>query len=177
VGKRSTSTFERRALDAYATPFEAVPPLIPQLNGIKRYLEPCCGEGELVEHLKALKPSLTCVGMSDVRFGLNALDLTQKDIAKSGAQMIISNPPWERISLHALIWHFCALGVPAWLLFDADWMHTKQAAVLMSMCSHIVSVGRVRWIRDSPYTGKDNASWFRFDGHHQGGTRFYGRQP
>ena len=177
MGKRSTSIFERRALDAYATPFEAVPPLIPHLAGIKRYFEPCVGDGDLIQHLQSLKPSLACVGQADVRFGLNALDLTKADLERSQAQMIISNPPWERTTLHALIWHFCALGVPAWLLFDGDWAHTRQAAVLMSMCSHIVSVGRVKWIRDTPYTGKDNAAWYRFDGHHAGGTRFYGREP
>ena len=35
---------------------------------------------------------------------------------------------------------------PTWLLFDADWAHTKQAAPYLRHCSHIVSVGRVHWM-------------------------------
>ena len=52
---------------------------------------------------------------------------------------------------------------PTWLLFDADWMHTKQSAPLMPYCRAIVSVGRLKWIPDSAMTGKDNAAWYLFD--------------
>jgi hypothetical protein len=53
--------------------------------------------------------------------------------------------------------------MPTWLLFDADWMHTRQSAPFMPHLRKIVSVGRVKWIPDSPFTGKDNCCWYLFD--------------
>lgn len=173
VGKRSD--FARLAGDFYETPFEAALPLVSHLDRVGRYIEPCCGNGALVEHLAALKPELSLAAATDIRFGLDALTLTPEDIARQGVDAIITNPPWTRDILHALIGHFSDLA-PAWLLFDADWMHTKQAALSLTRCSHIVSVGRVRWIRDSANTGKDNCAWYRFHHAHQGPTRFYGRE-
>ena len=62
MGKRSD--FERLPRDFYPTPFEAVPPLIPHLNGIRRFAEPCCGDGRLVRHLESF--GLACVYAGDV---------------------------------------------------------------------------------------------------------------
>ena len=49
------------------------------------------------------------------------------------------------------------------MLFDADWMHTKQSTHYRDMLKKIVSVGRVEWIKDSKGTGKDNCCWYYFD--------------
>ena len=168
--------FERQPQDFYATPFEAAVPVIPFLDGIQRYIEPCSGDGDLVSHLGALKPEMVCAFASDLRFGFDALTLKATDVVRYGADAIISNIPWKREIMHPLIEHLSTL-TPTWLLFDADWMFTKQASGLLCRCSHIVAVGRVRWIRDSPHWGKDNAAWYRFHGQHSGPTRFYGRAP
>jgi hypothetical protein len=64
--------------------------------------------------------------------------------------------------------------LPTWLLFDADWKHTKQAIPYLSRLCTIVSVGRVRWIPGTPYTGKDNCCWYLFD-RSADITTFYGR--
>jgi hypothetical protein len=50
----------------------------------------------------------------------NALDI-------QAASMFITNPPWDRKVLHPLIEHLSSIA-PTWLLFDADWMHTKQSS-------------------------------------------------
>jgi hypothetical protein len=57
MGKRSS--FERREADFYPTPRAAVVPLIPYLRGIRRFAEPCAGDGDLVGHLEAA--GLRCV--------------------------------------------------------------------------------------------------------------------
>ncbi len=88
--------------------------------------------------------------------------------------VIITNPPWTRSILHPMIEHFSAMR-PTWLLFDADWVHTKQAAPYLPYLRKIVSVGRVKWIPDSPHTGKDNCAWHLFDQHAEGVTEFVGR--
>lgn len=64
--------------------------------------------------------------------------------------------------------------LPTWLLFDADWAHTKQASEYLKYCSKIVSIGRVKWIPDSKMTGKDNCAWYLFNKDPQE-IVFYGR--
>jgi len=64
--------------------------------------------------------------------------------------------------LHPLILHF-SKQAPTWLLFDADWIHTKQAVQYLPLCKKVVSIGRVKWIEDSKHTGKDNSCWYLFD--------------
>jgi hypothetical protein len=86
----------------------------------------------------------------------------------------ITNPPWDRDFLHPFIEHWLDI-CPTWLLFDADWMHTKQSAMYMTYCRKVVSVGRVKWIEDSKGTGKDNCCWYLFDAGGGFETHFHGR--
>lgn len=175
MGKRSA--FTRIEDDAYPTPFEAVLPLVPflEVEVITRFVEPCAGDGQLVEHLTSL--GYDCAFSGDQRSGWwNALGMTPQWFEDTCAEAIITNPPWTRDQLHPLILHLSLLA-PTWLLLDADWPHTKQAAPYLKQCSHIVAIGRVKWIANSPHTGKDNACWYRFDARHQTGPRFYGREP
>ena len=92
---------------------------------------------------------------------------------KCSADSFITNPPWDRSILHPLIMHLSDIA-PTWLLFDADWMHTRQSTEYMVRCSQIVSVGRVKWIPDSKMTGKDNCAWYLFE-RGAAATRFVGR--
>ncbi len=73
--------------------------------------------------------------------------------------------------LHPMI-EFFAPKFPTWLLFDADWPHTKQSKKYISMCSKIVSVGRIKWFGNM--TGKDNCAWYLF-GKESSSTEFFGR--
>ena len=166
MGKRSD--FERRPMDDYATPVKAVAPLKPFLGSVKRFAEPCSGDGALIAHLEAC--GLSCAFSGDLRRGFDALQITKWDV--EGCDAIITNPPWTRSLLHPMIDRFRRLK-PTWLLFDADWMHTKQASPYLPYCSDIVSVGRLKWIEGSKYSGKDNVAWFRFTVGEQR-TRFHG---
>ena len=163
MGKRSN--FERREADFYPTPFEAVPPLIPYLRGVKTFAEPCAGDGALVGHLESF--GLRCVYAGDIRNGQDALALDDY----GAADVIITNPPWSRDQMHRLIAHFQNIR-PTWLLLDADWAHIKQAAPFLPSCSDIVAIGRVKWFPGSKYTGKDNCAWYRFVANHAGGPIF-----
>lgn len=169
MGKRSS--FERRKNDAYQTPASAVVPLIPHLRGISTFAEPCAGEGKLIAALSSY--GRFCVFKGDIENGFDAI--TDPQILDCKFDAIITNPPWSRELLHPMITRFQSIA-PTWLLFDADWVHTRQAIPFIDQCSHIVSVGRVKWIEDSAFTGKDNASWYRFFCQHSGGPRFYARE-
>ncbi len=170
MGKRSS--FERKERDAYQTiDPRAVAKLLPHLRGIRTFAEPCAGEGYLVGQLQAA--GLICAYEGDIATGYDALVHPFDEDATFDA--IISNVPWDRPTLHAMIMRFQQMA-PTWLLFDADWCHTKQSAPFMDQCSHIVTVGRLKWIPGTKMTGKDPCAWFRFHSQHTGGPRFIGHE-
>jgi len=174
MGKRST--FERAPRDFYPTPAEAVAPLLPHLAPSTRFIEPCAGDGRLVDHLTAAGHRCVFAGdiepqRKDIECG-NALSLVTG--WRIAADAIVTNPPWGRADLHPLIGHLSAV-LPTWLLFDADWMHTKQSAPFIPYLHKIVSVGRVKWIPDSKMTGKDNCAWYLFDQTSEAPAQFIGR--
>ena len=203
MGKRSS--FPRKARDFYPTPVSAVTPLIPHLPERFTYIEPCSGDGALIRAIAGFKgvahdgkfcpileyasdispswrvrPLTELAGhkeeLPDCGHGFRAYIRDAFDIenADTNVDFFITNPPWSRDVLHPLIMHLSSIR-PTWLLFDADWMHTKQAAPYLLYCKKIVSVGRVKWIPDSPHTGKDNCCWLLFDSPTGRPTAFYGQ--
>ena len=178
MGKRSN--FARRPQDMYETPLDGALPLHGFLQDGLSYWEPCAGRGALIDHLSG---AATCMLATEKFPGCAALEpiyradcmTVRPGDLPSDIDGIITNPPWTRALLHPMIDLFSSL-LPTWLLFDADWAHTKQAVALTDRCSHIVSVGRLKWIPGSKHTGKDNCVWYRFDANHTGGPRFYPQQ-
>ena len=159
MGKRSN--FERRERDFYPTPYAAVLPLLPYLPANTQFCEPCAGDGALIDHLA--RHGHNCVTAGDIEPRHDDIDVQDAlQQTESNVDCFITNPPWTRDTLHPIIEHLSDIA-PAWLLFDADWSHTKQSALLMLRCRTIVSVGRVKWIADSKFSGKDNAAWHLFD--------------
>lgn len=170
MGKRSS--FERIPRDFYPTPHEAVVPLLAHLPSNADFVEPCAGDGRLAVHLQ--RHGLQCVCASDIEPrgpGIRKIDARQ---IVSGGTMFITNPPWDRKVLHSIIQNL-SRQAPTWLLFDADWMHTRQSAPFIPFLRKIVSVGRVKWIPDSPFTGKDNCCWYLFDQTGDQPAQFIGR--
>lgn len=172
MGKRSS--FERVERDFYPTPREAVLPLLPHLSEGLRFVEPCAGDGALIRHLAEV--GHICTFACDIEprgQGIERADALGTDW--TAAPTIITNPPWSRDVLHPMISHFSRFA-PAWLLFDADWMHTRHAAPYLPWLRRIVSVGRVKWIPDSAFTGKDNCCWYLFDQNSNTPAVFVGRE-
>lgn len=171
------SNFQRRASDKYLTPFAATVPLAPFLTPGHRFIEPCAGDGRLVRHIES--HGLTCVGAFDTE--PDSLLVRRGDALRDPlpeCDVVVTNPPWRRDLLHQMIDRFMR-HAPTWLLFDADWPHTSQRGEvqrLLRHCSHMVSVGRVRWIEGSKMSGKDNCMFYRFDINHTEGPRFYARE-
>mgnify|MGYP003653906268 CR=1 FL=1 len=176
MGKRSD--FARIPRDFYPTPESAVLPLLPHLEYGAAFVEPCAGDGALVQHLEAA--GMSCQWAYDIEPRADfvdqrdALAIDRDQCGGTSADYIITNPPWDRKLLHPMIEAF-SYAQPAWLLFDADWMHTKQSAPFTHLLRKVVSVGRVKWIPDSKMTGKDNCAWHLFDATSNGQTLFFGR--
>ncbi len=169
--KRASGKFKRNPRDFYATPYEAVLPLLPHLPLGTSYDEPCAGDGDLIGHL--IKHGHGCSWASDIN-GIHRI-FDAFSLTKCYGKMFITNPPWSRDVLHPLITHLSDIA-PTWLLFDADWMHTKQAIPFMLRLAKIVSVGRVSWMGNG-VSGFDNCCWYLFHEEVRDlyGTQFYGR--
>lgn len=172
MGKRSS--FERNERDYYPTPKAAVLPLLPHLTPRTLFIEPCAGNGALVDVL--VEAGHTRVLAFDIKPQRN--DVYESNALKwirggPNFEYFITNPPWDRSILHPLITHLTAQA-PTWLLFDADWVHTRQAVPYLHLLRKIVAVGRVKWIAGSPHTGKDNCCWHLF-AQGETPTQFYGR--
>ncbi|MEW2911432.1 class I SAM-dependent methyltransferase [Leisingera sp. JC11] len=177
MGKRSN--FKRRPQDKYRTfDMRAAAALAPHLRWGCRFWEPCAGAADLVRGLQSF--GAECVVATDISpecegvYRLDALAATAADVDATGVTDIITNPVWSRALLHAMIMHFSAMR-PTWLLFDADWMHTRQAAPYLPHLRKIVSVGRLIWIEGTNQTGKDNCAWYLFDQRGTGPIEFIGR--
>jgi hypothetical protein len=154
MSKRA-ATFERLKNDTYDTPAEAVAPLLPHLKPRTRYIEPCSGRGCLVQHLSAAGHIL--VKAYDL-----PVDATSHRYDVKGVDCAITNPPWSRPVLHAIIGNL-SWQLPTWLLVDWDWIATMQATPYLNQLRHVVVIGRVKWIEHSESTGKDNCCWCLFD--------------
>jgi len=133
---------------------------------VRTFAEPCCGDGALVNHLEGF--GLRCVYAGDIASGHDALALA----SYGEVDAIITNPPYRRPVMHALIDHFQRIA-PTWLLLELDWAATKQAVPYLISCSDIVPIGRFRWIAGRKHTGKENFGWFRFDARHVSGPVFH----
>lgn len=178
MGKRSS--FERVERDFYRT-FDprASKALEPFVKFGDMYVEPCAGDGALIKNLESI--GLSCSYAFDKEpqaDGIQKRDILADpgdiDMLTENVEWIITNPPWDRDLLHAMIPLFQSQR-PAWLLFDAGWMFTKQAKPFLGKCSKIVTIGRLKWIEGTTMSGKDDCCWYLFDKDHTGPTEFYGR--
>lgn len=174
MGKRSG--FERAAKDLYETPHKAVEPLLPHLAPRTRFIEPCAGPRKLISTLGAYLHD--CVSYSDAHQYYDddvILDATTTTYNVDNS-IFITNPPWTREILHKIIVNL-SNQAPTWLLFDADWLFTKQATPFLPRLRKVVAIGRVKWIEGSKNTGKDNCCWYLFDKPNEGNSiEFYGKQ-
>ncbi len=175
MGKRSD--FERREKDFYETPYAAAQPLLPHLDKNTKYIEPCAGNRKLISSLYMHD----CIGAYDISDYVdtqyvNFVDATEHNYGITGSSTIfITNPPWKRDILHKIIVNLSDQA-PTWLLFDADWLYTKQATPFLPRLRKIVVIGRVKWIEGSKNTGKDNCCWYLFDKPKEGNSiEFYGK--
>lgn len=175
MGKRSS--FDKMPRDLYPTwDPRAVAALLPHLSAGTRFVEPCAGDGTLIDQLVAAGHVCTYAfdiepQRGDIHLGDAAIELS----AGHGADCFITNPPWTRTILHPIIRNLSARR-PTWLLFDADWIHTKQAIPYLHLLRKVVSIGRLRWIEGTSHDGKDNCCWYQFTAAKHGPTQFYGRR-
>jgi len=156
---------------------KAVPTKLVEFIRGKTYAEPCYGNGDL-EGL--LTDVAACKWRSDIRETvgsskvLDALEVTKEDL--EGTDLIVTNPPFSKDVLLPLIDHFVSLK-PTWLLLPAGYMNNIYFGPYMKRCSRVVSIGRIKWFRDSKHTSTDDFCWYFWKKGATTDTRtiFYGR--
>ncbi|EHK57664.1 hypothetical protein [Allomesorhizobium alhagi] len=67
--------------------------------------------------------------------------------------------------------------VPDGAVVALAWAFTRQAHPFMANCSHIVVVGRLKWIPGSEHTGMESVAWYRFHAQHVDGPRLIPARP
>ena len=153
MGKRST--FPRVPQDAYSTPAEAVAPLLPHLEPGSRFFEPCAGQGQLIEHL--VNAGHICVGRCDLPTDAR----TWRDLSIESGMHLHNQPAVELAG--AARHHRQSLQSSAGVVVTRQRLGPHAAVDShLPRLQKIVSVGRLKWIEDSPHTSKDNAAWMLF---------------
>lgn len=173
------STFEKKPKDFYPTTDpKAIPPAFRAFIQGRRYAEPCCGAGDLVDLLADIaicrwESDVECRGAGKL---WDAMSLSKNELEK--CECIITNPPYTKEVLLPMIDKFISLK-PTWLLLPADLMHNKYFSDYMKKCSRVISVGRLCWF---PKEGKrvastENYAWYfwPYKATPDNETVFYGR--
>ncbi len=173
MGKRSR--FERNPRDFYRTwDPRAVEALLPHLKPRTRFASPCAGQLDLVRQLEAAGHHLywsSDIHGQEVTYTVSGVPVTRTVLAADAltltiplqmADCIIENTPWRRDILHPMIEHFIANSKYCWLLIDAGWAFTEQAAPYMYRCSDFVAMSRLKWIPDTKHDHTQDAAWYRF---------------
>ena len=181
MSKRADGKFEKIGKDFYPTPYKATIPLIKLIGSDFTFVEPCAGDGRLIDHLQSHGAECLAAYDSEPRRD----DIIFKDAREFhfmdlyGADYIITNPPWTRTKksgylLHTLIEVFANLN-PTWLLFDSGWANNISSSDLLEKyCQKILPIGRVAWFENG-IGGFDNCSWYLFGVNKSSGIEFIPR--
>lgn len=180
MSKRQNKT-KKIDKDFYPTPYKATLPLTKLIDTNFTFVEPCAGDGRLVEHLE--KQGAKCLAAYDIEprrdwvLPLDAREFWYGEL--HDADYIITNPPWTNTKeggylLNTLIETFAELA-PTWLLFYSDWANNVSSSELLTKyCEKILPIGRVSWFENG-VGGFDNCSWYFFDKNKTEGVYFIPR--
>ena len=138
-----------RDRDDWATPLRAVVPLLELLEPGTRFIEPCCGAGELVGHLESA--GHVCVASYDL-----PIDARTARYTVEPDTIFITNVPWRRRFEPNRIIANLSDQQPLWGLIYTDWLFTSHAVPYLPRVRVIAAIGRVKWIPDSESGGMEN---------------------
>lgn len=139
-------------------------------------IEPCAGSGDLIDQIKYLnwQRASDIEPTKDHIEQKNALSYTNEDLI--GIDYIVTNPDWDRKFLHPAIEHF-ASKIPTWFLIDAPWLFNKSSGYYVNKyLTDVVPIGRLKWIRNTTMSAKDDCIWACFRPDKSEPTRFFGRE-
>lgn len=169
MAKRILKTkHKKKARDFYATPIEAVWPLLPHLPSKIRFVEPNGGKASLILNLETYGHK--CVEAYDIKPQKHKWQgvIKQQDILdgkwkpKRKHDYIIGNPPFSAHLLLPMIRLFIQHS-PTWLLLPFDFLATVQGSEFEYNLVSVVVIGRIKWFSRSRYASVDNFCWYYFE--------------
>lgn len=162
------SNFKKSKRDFYATPPEALLPLLPHLKPKTRFVEPTAGRAHFILGLEA--HGHKCVEAYDLKPLKNTWKgvIQKRDILEGTWKprrkhdVIATNPPFTRKVMHRMITMFSDIS-PTWMLLEMDWLATKQSRQFKNRMVKVVVIGRIKWFPKSKSTGMENYVFVMFD--------------
>jgi hypothetical protein len=164
MGKRSN--FPLKDNDLYRTPVEAAWPLAKHLPARFKFIEPCAGAGDLIDHVTAFGGGCTAAfDIAPQRRDIarrDALTLTKADLGD--AAFAITNPPHSKRMVPVTLQMITLLSdlLPTWLLLPWDMLANVYFAPFLARLVKVEPIGRVRWEADTPHESNDNFCWAFF---------------
>lgn len=164
-----TDTYERITKDRYITPLSAVTVLGSyfDLYGLT-YIEPCTADGQFKCHMSSFGAHAVFESGIDPEIdNVTSVDALsdELDLNNIEADAIVTNPPWRRDMLHPMIVKFSD-AKPTLLLFDANWINTKQASIFKDRLVAVFPAFRHKWFAgtelDNGSAPKEDTSWYLF---------------
>jgi hypothetical protein len=144
-----------RDRDDWPTPWPAVLPLLPHLKPRTKFVEPCCGGGELIKHLE--RAGHVCTASYDL-----PIDARTASYAIGPDELFITNLPFRRqFEMNRIIANLSDQRL-LWGLVYSDWLFTSRAVPCLPRLRAIAAIGRVKWVPDSPTSGFENSCWCLF---------------
>lgn len=175
--------------DFWATPKEAVTPLLQHLPMRFGFYEPCAGARDLVHHLEVANSKCHCLSASDIAprhefvieldaltFAFNLMSESQEyHYSDDNYEFIITNPPFSRenMALCKQMIHDFMHARKTWLLLPFGMAANIGMRNLMKKCAQFVTIGRVKWIPGSRNKETRDMAWFLFDKNHTGPSKFH----
>lgn len=169
---KRTPGLPQRPRGFWATPYEAVVPLVPHLPPEAYWMEPCAGAGHLIRHLGALWPAGRMVGAFDLVPQAEGIAEADALHLEHRPDLYITNPPWPVGGKRgdpalSIIVHLMHLA-PCWMLLPWDFGANGYFREVRDACVRVLPIGRVSWLGNGQ-GGMDNAAWYLFDARHQSG--------
>jgi hypothetical protein len=143
--------------DEWSTPLKAAVPLLKLLAPNTKFVEPCCGDKQLIGHL--VDAGHVCAGAYDLP--VDARTARYDDVDPDA--IFISNPPWRRRFEPNRIIANLSDQRPSWMCLYTDWLFCSHAVPYLPRLRVIAGIGRVQWVPNSESGGYENAFWGLFD--------------
>jgi hypothetical protein len=146
-----------RERDDWPTPWLAVVPLLRHLQPGTKFIEPCCGAGDLVQHLESAGHTCTAAFDLPTDARIARYDNVDRDA------IFVTNVPWRRSFEPQRIIANLSDQRPLWALIYTDWLCTSRATPYLPRLRAVAVIGRVKWLPNSKYSGgMENSCWCLF---------------
>ena len=173
---RPVSSYERKELDFYPTPKDALDAVLPHIH-TNLIWEPACGDGRISQYFKdrghmVYSSDLSnygYAGQDEVR-SFYAYDDIPEALKARHSLTILTNPPYgkdtEKFARHALDLaydHFCETGTMTQvvLLYRHTWDSAAKRKYMTDRLDYKINMcWRMRWIEDTTTSPFHTYSWY-----------------